>query len=250
LDVGHGYNIPASSSAPQQDNDELSVDGNNGLPSIAKKDGYLFDCVDLCVEEGSTMCILGNNGCGKSVLLRILAKLEQPVEGKVHHASGVRIGFFDQLAVDALMMQDVKVDDESSHHHDRTALSYLTEQFPHKSEQELRGELTAFGLSPSQASSIGLRFLSGGERSRLCLASLIMDNPPVLFMDNPTSNLDVESVEALIRGLKQWNGTVVLVSHDANFVRSVNAKCHVLVEQEGKLRRVDGGIDAYLKFFR
>lgn len=249
MDVGHGYNIPAPSSSSQENHDELSVETNNGLPRIAKKEGYLFDCVDLCVEEGSTLCILGNNGCGKSVLLRILAKLEQSVEGKVHHASGVRIGFFDQLAVDALMMQEADGDDDSFRH-DRTALSYLTERFPQKSGQELRGELTAFGLSPTQASSIGLRFLSGGERSRLCLASLMLDNPPVLFMDNPTSNLDVESVEAMIHGLKQWNGTLVLVSHDANFVRSLDAKCHVIVEHEGKLRRVDGGIDSYLKFFR
>lgn len=123
------------------------------------------------------------------------------------------------------------------------------ERFPEKTEKDIRGELTAFGLSPKQAST-NVKFLSGGERSRLCLASLMLNDPQVLIMDEPTSHLDVESVEALIYGLKKWNGTLVMVSHDANFLRSLGGNCFVIVKDEGKLRRIPDGIDSYLKTFR
>ena len=127
-------------------------------------------------------------------------------------------------------------------------ISYLAERFATKTEQDIRGELTSFGLGPAQATT-SIQFLSGGERSRLCLVNLMLENPPVLFLDNPTSNLDVESVEALAYGLNRWNGTLVIVSHDANFIRSLDCKCYVIIPKEGKLRRVEGGIDAYLKAF-
>lgn len=232
MDVGHGYEV--------NDTNTLEEEATT-TSSIVKKPGFLFDCVDLCIDEGSVNCILGANGNGKSTLLRLLAKKEQPLEGKVHHAHGVNVACFDQHAVDDLIYG----------HSDNmtTALSLLTERFPKKSEQDIRGELTAFGLSPKQAST-KVQFLSGGERCRLCLASLMLSDPHVLIMDEPTSHLDVESVEALVYGLKQWNGTLVMVSHDANFIRSLGGNCYVIMKEEGKIRRVPDGIDSYLKTFR
>lgn len=95
-----------------------------------------------------------------------------------------------------------------------------------------------------------MRFLSGGERCRLCIVDVMLqNNPEVLCLDHPTANLDVESVEALIYGLAHWNGTTIIVSHDAHFLRSLEAKCYVLIAEEGKLRRVEGGVDAYLRSF-
>ena len=129
-----------------------------------------------------------------------------------------------------------------------TPLSLLTELYPSKTEQDLRGELTNFGLSPQQALT-NIRFLSGGERSRLCLAVLMLKEPQVLILDEPTSHLDVESVEALIYGLKKWSGTLIMVSHDANLIRSLGGDCYVIMEEEGKLRRIHGGVDSYLKAF-
>jgi ATP-binding cassette subfamily F protein 3 len=153
----------------------------------------------------------------------------------------VNVGYFDQHVVDELI--------ESQSDRATTALSLLTERFPKKSEQDIRGELTAFGLSPKQALT-NIKFLSGGERSRLCLATLMLGNPQVLIMDEPTSHLDVESVEALVYGLKKWNGTLIMVSHDANFIRSLDGNCYVIIKEEGKIRRIPGGIDSYLKTFR
>jgi ATP-binding cassette subfamily F protein 3 len=234
MDVGHGYGVEANSPEAQG---PLEL-GTNG---IVKKPGFLFDCVDLCIDEGSVTCILGPNGSGKSTLLRVLTRKVQPLEGKVHHAHNVHVAHFDQHAVDDLIDCDTN--------QVVTALSLLMDRFPKKTDKDIRGELTSFGLSPNQAST-NVQFLSGGERSRLCLAALMLEDPHVLVMDEPTSHLDVESVEALIYGLKHWNGTLILVSHDASFLRSLGGNCHVIMQEEGKIRRIPDGIDSYLKTFR
>jgi len=235
MDVGHGYGVADIALAETENLADTKWGG------IVKKSGFLFDCVDLCIDEGSVTCILGANGNGKSTLLRLLAKKEQPLEGKIHHAHNVNIGYFDQHAVDDLI--------DSQSHKAATALSLLTERFPKKTEQDIRGELTAFGLNPKQAST-NINFLSGGERSRLCLATLMLGDPQVLIMDEVTSHLDVESVEALVYGLKLWNGTLIMVSHDAYFIRSLGGTCYVIMKEEGKIRRIPDGIDSYLKTFR
>jgi ATP-binding cassette subfamily F protein 3 len=76
---------------------------------------------------------------------------------------------------------------------------------------------------------------------------LMLRDPHVLIMDEPSNHLDPESVEALAYGLKNWNGTVVMVSHDVHLIRLLEGTCYVLVETEGKLRRLEGGIDSFLK---
>jgi ATPase subunit of ABC transporter with duplicated ATPase domains len=238
LDIGHGFNVVVGTS--QRDNSRNVVDKVSMLPVITKKDGCLFDCVDLCVQEGEKYCIVGSLASGKSTLLKILSKLVQPIEGQVKYAWNLDVAFIDQRQINALV--------ESTPDDKECAISYLSKLFPQKTEHAIRGELTAFGLSPEQATT-GIRFLSGGERCRLCLASAMLRDPHVLLLDEPTSNLDVESVDALVYGLSRWNGTVVVVSHDMNFVRSLNAKCYALIAKEGKLRRVEGGIDAYLRAF-
>lgn len=208
----------------------------NGVPIITKKHGFLFDCIDLCINEGEKYCILGENVSAEtSILLKILAKIIQPTEGVVHTVN-VDIAFLDSEKI-------LSVLEDSG-----TPLSYLTEKFPQKPEHDIRAELTAFGLNPKQAST-ELRFLSGGERCRLCLAEIMLRNPHVICLDQPTANLDLESVDALIYGLKKWDGTVIMVSHDAYFLRSLDVKLYALIAEEGKLRRVEGGIEAYLRSF-
>jgi ATP-binding cassette subfamily F protein 3 len=223
MDVCHGYGL---------DSTTTTTDGSNKL---------LLECVDLCVDEGKRIVILGSSACGKSTLLRLLAKVEQPLEGNVHHALNATVGLLDQHTAEKLMefaKRDVRM----------TALSYLALRFPQKTEQELRVELTAFGLGPKQVST-SVQFLSGGERSRLCFAALMLEDPHVLLLDTPTSHLDVESVEALVQGLNQWNGTLVIASHDAYLIRSIEgAECYVI--QDSKLFRLRDGFDRYLRTFR
>jgi ATP-binding cassette subfamily F protein 3 len=228
MDVGHGYKVSTT-------NKGRSAATFNPLQT---QESLMFDCVELCISERGRYCILGASASGKSVLLRLLAKIEDPLEGTIHHASNLDIGYMDQRAVDRLL---------ESGNDGLNTLSFLSAQFPTKSEQELRGELSLFGLSPKQVTT-SIRFMSGGERKRLCLAVIMLRNPPVLFLDQPTSDLDMESVEALIHGLKNWSGTLVTATHDMNFIRSLEMDCYALVQ--GRLRHVNGGVDQYLKSFK
>ena len=208
-------------------------------------DGSLiFDCVDLSFREGSRTTILGENGSGKTTLLSIIAGSISPTVGTVHFANGITIGHFRQNAVDHLF-SDLVVASENGGGI-VTPLSFLAGKFPSKSEQDIRGELTRFGLSPKQAAT-NLRFLSGGERCRVCMVSMMLESPQLLVIDEVSNHLDVESVSALIYGLRKWNGTIVMASHDANFIREMGGDSYVLFD--GKLMRLDGGIDAYLRVF-
>ena len=222
MDVGHSYNTETISGSTSN---------------------LIFDCVDLAIREGSRTTILGENGAGKSTLLSIIAREIMPSVGTVHFANGLNIGYFHQHAVDHLF---ANLCGRSTRNDTVTPLSFLTDKFPSKTEHEVRGELTRFGLSPKQAGT-NVRFLSGGERCRMCMANMMLEAPQLLVLDEISNHLDVESVEALIYGLNKWNGTIVLASHDANLVRSIGGESYVLFD--GMLRRIDGGIDTYLKVF-
>mmetsp|Transcript_19200 Transcript_19200/g.28761 ORF Transcript_19200/g.28761 Transcript_19200/m.28761 type:complete len:762 (+) Transcript_19200:82-2367(+) len=222
LDVGHGY-----------------PDGNQNEANPRLR--MLFDSVDLRIDEKSTTCILGENQSGKTTLIRLISGEMQPTEGKVQFPSPCpTICYFDQHKADNLIVEGV-----TKYGSDTSSISLLMSMYPKKTEQDVRGELTAFGLSPQQAST-HIQFLSGGERCRLCLVMLMLSDPHVLILDEISNHLDPESVDALAYGINNWNGTVVLVSHDIHLIRQIDAKCYVLMK-EGRLMCVQGGIDSYLQ---
>eukprot|EP00536_Pseudo-nitzschia_multiseries_P016249 jgi/Psemu1/292441/fgenesh1_pg.1055_\ len=216
----------------------------------------------------SRTCLLGPGGY-TSCLLKILAKKIAPTEGTVHHSPGLAIGFCDggDPRVDAIANAIAIANAPPT----ITVLEYLVDRFPNKTETDLRSHLAAFGLSSVASQVVGtpLACLSGGESFRFVLATVFLldDNddddaaaapPPVLFLEHPTSHLDVESVQALAHGLREWNGTLVVTSHDASFIRSLgeDVRCVVIVPEEGKIRRIveddrSGvqGIDVYLESF-
>jgi len=227
-DVGHGY----------KDNESKSCWTEQEEPT-PNTPNLIFDCVDMSIREGSRITILGENGSGKTTLLSIISGTLSPSIGQVHYASGLKIAHYHQHSVDDLMY------DNSDHKGIVTALSYLQGRFPKLPEQQLTEALSKFGINLKQ-SSTNIRFLSGGEKCRLCMSSIALERPDLLVVDEITNHLDVESVEALIYGLNKWNGTLVLASHDANLIRSINADTYVLYD--GSLRRVDG-IDSYLQIF-
>jgi len=219
-----------------------------------KREGFVFDCVDLCIDEGRRTCLLGPGG-STSCLMKILAKKLAPTEGTIHHCSGLTIGCCDGGDPTA------NLEDPNgflADHPSATALEYLSDRYPNSTETDLRSHLAAFGLSPASQAKTALACLSGGETMRLVLATISMENPPVLCLEHPTSHLDVESVRALAHGLREWNGTLILVCQDASFLRSLGeVRCVVIVPEEGKIRRIvdddrggTRGMDAYLKTFQ
>lgn len=234
--LGHGYGNIAAASNGDDDDVFAPIVEENGQVKIQKKEGFLFDFVDLCIEEKGTYAILGPSASGKTTLLRLLAGLEKPLEGEVKHALNVDIAYVDNEFT-------AQRDSDSM-----TTLEYLMRRFPQKTEREIRGEMSNFGLGAALTST-RLAFLSGGERSRLQLTSLWLTEPDVLLWDDPSAHLDPASVLALIRGLRTWQGTLVVVSHDTFLLRELEASCWALVPEEGKLRRVTGGVDEYVRSF-
>ena len=190
---------------------EDGEDGN-GVSSFSGFKNLNFD-----FDSSFRACIVGANGSGKSTLLKLLAGQLQPTRGERLIGQRVKIGFYDQHFSELL-------DDGSSHRRRPNAVQILLERYPtllNGSQQEARQILGRFGLD-SERHMISVDDLSGGQKARVVLASLSLKQPHVMLLDEPTNHLDIESIDALIDGLKSWKGGVLAVTHDAALVDALS----------------------------
>src|SRR5205085_8899302 len=172
---------------------------------------------------------MGPNGCGKTTLLRILLGEERPDAGEVRVGQHVRFGYFDQHL--ALLPDDLPV-----------IRAVWPEPDPAITEQMMRGLLGRFGLTGEQVfQPVGE--LSGGERSRAALARLVAAGVKVLVLDEPTNHLDIWACDALEQALLEYEGTVIVVSHDRYFLNRVIDLLVVL--GDGRARVIHGNYDTY-----
>ena len=171
--------------------------------------------VSLSVHMGDRVGILGLNGAGKSTVIKLLVEEEKPTKGVIDRHPRLRLGYYSQHAVDAL--QDIARKEENI-----TALALLTREVGGElDEGDLRSLLGSLGLPGRIASDIPIRKLSGGQVVRCELARILWRRPQCLILDEVTTHLDYETVTALREALRDWEGAVVLVSHDRWFVRGV-----------------------------
>ena len=184
-------------------------------------------------ERGQRIVLVGPNGAGKSTLLKILAGVVPIRGGTLELGSNVTPGYFAQNRTDTLRPQATVLDNVMEL---RTAQNDLT-------EQQARTILGAFLFRKDDVFK-KVAVLSGGEKSRLALARLLVNPPNLLLMDEPTTHLDIPSIDALITALQQYEGTLVFISHDVYFIRQV-AK-HVLHINAGRLTAYAGDYDYYL----
>ncbi|RLQ86222.1 ABC-F family ATP-binding cassette domain-containing protein [Mycetocola zhadangensis] len=177
----------------------------------------IFTAVDLAIDRGSKVVVLGLNGAGKTTLLRILAGVDKPDTGQVEPGHGLRIGYFAQEHETL----DVK----------RSVLENMVSSSPNITETEARKVLGSF-LFTGDDSHKPAGVLSGGEKTRLALAMIVVSGANVLLLDEPTNNLDPASRAEILDALAHFTGAVVLVSHDEGAVQALNPE-RVLILPDG-----------------
>ena len=187
--------------------------------------------LDLTIERGERTVLVGPNGAGKSTLLKILAGVVAFQKGERDLGHNAKIGYFSQHRADTL-------DPE------KTVLEEVLASAPALREDEARGVLGSFMFRKDDIYK-PTAVLSGGEKSRLNLIKFLVDPPNLLLMDEPTTHLDIHTVESLTLALQRYEGTLVFISHDVHFIRNLATK--VLHISAGEVVHYAGGYDYFLE---
>jgi len=206
----------------------------NPLLSLDKVDiGYDSNCVikqaSISISPGDRIGLLGPNGAGKSSFIKVLAGDMLPLSGIRHEADALRIGYFAQHQLEQLQL-------------DETPLWHLQRLNKQATEKDLRNFLGGFDFQGDKVLDV-VRPFSGGEKARLVLALLVYQNPNLLLLDEPTNHLDLEMRHALSVALQDYQGAIVVVSHDRHLLRSVTDQ--LLLVAGGKVQPFDGDLDDY-----
>ena len=185
--------------------------------------------INFSLQIGQRIGLLGVNGAGKSTLIKTIAGELAPLSGDSQFGKGLAIGYFAQHQVEMLR-------------HEESPLWHLGHIAPTVREQELRNFLGSFNFNGAMVTSKIAPF-SGGEKARLALALIVWQRPNLLLLDEPTNHLDLETREALTMALAQFEGTLVVVSHDRHLLRATTDQ--FIIVADGKLQPFDGDLDDY-----
>ncbi|TCS39553.1 ATP-binding cassette subfamily F protein 3 [Paucimonas lemoignei] len=195
----------------------------------ASTDKVVVSHINFSLQSGQRIGLLGVNGAGKSTLIKTIAGELPPLSGDARTGKGLIIGYFAQHQVEMLR-------------HDESPLWHLQKLAPDVREQELRNFLGSFNF-PGEMATAKIAPFSGGEKARLALALIVWQRPNLLLLDEPTNHLDLATREALTEALAQFEGTLVLVSHDRHLLRATTDQ--FIIVADGKLQPFDGDLDDY-----
>jgi ATP-binding cassette subfamily F protein 3 len=208
----------------------LTLDGVDG----GYGDVAILRGIRMTLRPGGRLGLLGRNGAGKSTMMKLLAGVLQPLAGERVEGKGLQIGYFAQHQLEQLRPEE-------------SPLWHLTRLSPRTREQELRDFLGGFDFHGDQATEpVGP--MSGGEKSRLALALIVWQRPNLLLLDEPTNHLDLEMRHALTRGLQDYEGALVLVSHDRSLLRATADELWLV--DGGAIGEFDGDLEDYARRLR
>jgi ATPase subunit of ABC transporter with duplicated ATPase domains len=201
---------------PPRSGDQVAV-----VEDVSKAFGsrVIYDGFDMTIRRGERWCVMGKNGAGKTTLLRMIAGVLPPDAGSVTLGASLKMGYFAQQAFD-LLKPDLTIEEQ------------LQQDFPNESIGVLRNLAGAFQFSGDDVGK-KIRALSGGEKTRLVIARMLLDPPNFLVLDEPTNHLDLFTKEMLIDALKDYEGTMLFVSHDRAFLRALSNRVLELGGESG-----------------
>lgn len=207
-------------------NDVLTAEGL----ALSFDGAPLFQNVDLEIHRGERVFLIGPNGCGKTSLLKTLLSRYTPDRGEIRFGAGIDVGYYDQIQEDL--------------HPEKTVLDEIWDSYPAMTQTEVRNALAIFLFQDDDVFKL-VATLSGGERARVLLLRLMLSRANFLLLDEPTNHLDIGSCEALENALQNYEGTLLIVSHDRYLINKLADRVYCL-EKDGATEYI-GNYDAYLE---
>lgn len=189
----------------------------------------VLNAIKLNLVPGSRIGLLGHNGAAKSTLIKMLAGELAPLSGEIGLAKSIKLGYFAQHQLELLRT-------------DESPLQHLSRLSPRETEQQLRDYLGGFGFQGDKVAEVTARF-SGGEKARLVLALIVWQRPNLLLLDEPTNHLDLNMRQALTEALIEFDGALVVVSHDRHLMRSTTDDLYLV--HDGSVKPFSGDLDDY-----
>lgn len=197
--------------------------------SVGYGEKTILSKLNLSIERDDKIALLGKNGNGKSTFAKLLSGRLKAKDGEMRLTPKLKVGYFAQHQAEELPL-------------DITALEYMQSLMPEQNETQIRSYLAKFGIE-QEKSLRKIQVLSGGEKSRLLFAVMSLQEPELLILDEPTNHLDIESRESLIDALNEYNGAVILITHDLHLVEFVADDLWLV--SRGRCQAYDGDIDDY-----
>lgn len=195
---------------------------------MAFDNNKLFSDVNMLIKKGEKVFLLGPNGCGKTTLLKIITGEYEQTEGEYKIGANIHMGYYDQI--------------QENLHMDKTVIDEVWDEYPNLTQTEIRNALAVF-LFRGEDVFKEIHKLSGGERARVELVKLMLKSVNLLIMDEPTNHLDIESREALEAALTDYDGTMLMVSHDRYFINKLADR--ILYLTPNGLESHSGGYDSF-----